>query len=105
MAKGKGMNKMMKQAQKMQSDLMKAQEALNQEEVEGTAGGGMVTVIMNGAQELHNIKLDPEVVDSDDVEMLEDLIVAAFTNAQEKIKEKSNDAFGGLTAGLNIPGF
>lgn len=105
MAKGKGMNKMMKQAQKMQADLLKAQEDLNKEEVEGTAGGGMVKVIMNGAQELNNIKLDPEVVDPDDVEMLEDLIVAAFTNAQEKIKEKSNDAFGGLTAGLNIPGF
>lgn len=100
----KNVNKMMKQAQKMQAQLMKAQEELNNEEVEGTSGGGMVKVVMNGAQDLKSVQLDPEVVDEDDVEMLEDLIIAAFTNAQEKIKEKSNDAFGGLTAGLNIPG-
>ena len=100
----KNVNKMMKQAQKMQAQLMKAQEDLNKEEVEGTSGGGMVKVILNGAQELKSISLDPEVVDDDDVEMLEDLIIAAFTNAQEKVKEKSNDLFGGLTAGMNIPG-
>jgi len=105
MAKGKGMNKMMKQAQKMQADLMKAQEELNKEQIEGTAGGGMVKVVLNGAQELISISLNPEVVDPKEVEMLEDLIIAAFTNAQEKVKEKSNSAFGGLTAGLNLPGF
>lgn len=100
----KNINKLMKQAQKMQSQLMKAQEDLNKKEVEGTAGGGMVKVVLNGAQELQSITLDPEVVDPDDVEMLEDLIIAAFKNAQEKLKELSNNAFGGLTQGLNIPG-
>ena len=100
----KNMNKLMKQAQKMQAQLMKAQEDLNKKEVEGTAGGGMVKVILNGAQELQSISLNPEVVDPDDVEMLEDLIIAAFNNAQEKVKEISNSAFGGLTSGMNIPG-
>ena len=100
----KNMNKLMKQAQKMQAQLMKAQEDLNKKEVEGTAGGGMVKVVINGAQELQSISLNPEVVDPDDVEMLEDLIIAAFNNAQEKVKELSNSAFGGLTQGMNIPG-
>lgn len=100
----KNINKMLKHAQKMQAQLMKAQEKLNQEEVEGTSGGGMVKVKINGAQELQSITLNPEVVDPDDVEMLEDLIVAAFQNAQEKVKEMSDNAFGGLTSGMNIPG-
>ena len=100
----KNMNKLMKQAQKMQAQLMKAQEDLNKKDVEGTAGGGMVKVVLNGAQELQSISLNPEVVDPDDVEMLEDLIIAAFNNAQEKVKELSNSAFGGLTSGMNIPG-
>lgn len=100
----KNINKLMKQAQKMQAQLMKAQEDLNKKEVEGTAGGGMVKVVLNGAQELQSISLNPEVVDPDDVEMLEDLIIAAFNNAQEKVKELSNSAFGGLTQGMNIPG-
>ncbi len=105
MAKSTGMNKMLKQAHKMQADLAKAQEELNNTVVEGTAGGGMVKVSLNGASELVGISLNKEIVDPDDVEMLEDLIVAAFTNASEQIKEKSNSAFGGLTAGLKLPGF
>lgn len=100
----KNINKLMKQAQKMQAQLMKAQEDLNKKEVEGTAGGGMVKIVLNGAQELQSISLNPEVVDPDDVEMLEDLIIAAFNNAQEKVKELSNSAFGGFTQGMNIPG-
>ena len=98
------MNKLLKQAQKMQSQMMKAQESLQQKEVVGDAGGGMVTVTMNGGQELVSVKLNPEVVDMDDVEMLEDLIVAAFHNAQEKVKALSNDTLGDITAGLKIPG-
>ena len=101
----KNVNKMLKQAQKMQAQLMKAQEKLNEEKVEGTAGGGMVTVVINGAQELQSVSINPEVVDPDDVEMLEDLIVAAFQNAQEKVKELSEGTFGNLSAGMNIPGF
>lgn len=100
----KNVNKMLKQAQKMQAELMKAQENMNKEEVEGTSGGGMVKVVLNGAQELQSVSLNPEVVDPDDVEMLEDLIMAAFQNAQEKVKELSNSAFGSLTKGMNIPG-
>jgi len=100
----KNVNKMLKQAQKMQAQLMKAQEKLKEEEVEGSAGGGMVKVVLNGEQELQSVSLNPEIVDPDDVEMLEDLIVAAFQNAQEKVKELSNNAFGGLTAGMKIPG-
>jgi DNA-binding YbaB/EbfC family protein len=100
----KNINKMLKQAQKMQARLMKAQEDLHKESVEGSAGGGMVKVVLNGAQEIQSVSLNPEVVDPEDVEMLEDLIVAAFQNAQEKVKELSNGAMGNITSGLNIPG-
>lgn len=100
----KNMNKLLKQAQKMQAQMAKAQQELASKEVEGSAGGGMVTVTLNGGGDLLSVKLKPEVVDPDDIEMLEDLIVAAFSNAQEKIKEMSNDAFGGITSGLNLPG-
>jgi hypothetical protein len=100
----KNMNKMLKQAKKMQAEMAKAQSELQEKEVEGTAGGGMVKVVMNGGNDLISISINPEVVDGDDVEMLEDLIVAAFNNAQEKVKEISNNAFSGISAGLNIPG-
>jgi DNA-binding YbaB/EbfC family protein len=100
----KNLQKMMKQAQKMQSQFAKAQEELQKKEVEGTAGGGMVTVTMNGSNQLVSIKINAEVVDPDDVEMLEDLIVAAHANALEKIKEMSDSTFGSITGGLNIPG-
>ncbi len=98
------MQKMMKQAQKMQAQLMKAQEEMNTKEIEGTSGGGMVKVLINGANELQSIKLDPEAVDPDDVEMLEDLIIAAFTNAQEQVKQLNDSAYGSITGGMNIPG-
>ena len=98
------LQKMMKQAQKMQSQLMKAQEELGKTEVEGTAGGSMVKVTLTGSGDLVAVKLAKEVVDPDDVEMLEDLILAAYQNAQEKVKEISGKAMGGITGGLNIPG-
>ncbi len=100
----KNMNKILKQAQKMQAQFMKAQEDLNRETVEGTAGGGMVKVVLNGAQEIQSVSLNREVVDPDDVEMLEDLIVAAFQNAQEQVKDLSNSKMGNITSGMNIPG-
>jgi DNA-binding YbaB/EbfC family protein len=100
----KDLNKLLKQAQKMQSQVMKAQEEFKKQEVEGSAGGGMVTVRLNGNNELVSIKLNPQVVDPDDVEMLEDLIVAAYSNAQEKLKTMSDSTFGSLTGGLNLPG-
>jgi len=100
----KDLNKLLKQAQKMQSQMLKAQDDFKKQEVEGTAGGGVVTLKLNGSNDLLSIKLKPEAVDPDDVEMLEDLIVAAFTNAQEKIKALSDQTFGALTGGMNIPG-
>ncbi len=100
----KSMNKLMKQAQKMQAQMMKAQEELAQKTVEGTAGGGMVKVVMNGSNEVVSVSINPEVVDPDDVEMLEDLVVAAIKNAQEQVKELSDATMGSMTGGLNIPG-
>lgn len=100
----KDLNKMLKQAQKMQSQMLKAQDEFKKQEVEGTAGGGMVMLKLNGANELVSIKIKPEAIDPDDAEMLEDLIVAAFTNAQEKLKTASDSTFGAITGGLNIPG-
>jgi len=82
----KNINKLLKQAQKVQAQMMKAQEDFQKKEVEGSAGGGMVKVVLNGANQLVSIKIDPEVVDPKDVEMLEDLIVAAHSNAMEKNK-------------------
>lgn len=100
----KQIKNLMKQAQKMQAQVMKAQEDLQKLEVEGTAGGGMVKVTLTGSNALVSIKINPEVVDPKDVEMLEDLIVAAHANALEKIKSMSDSTFGSITGGLNIPG-
>lgn len=98
------LNKLLKQAQKMQAQVLRAQEDLKTKQAEGTAGGGMVKVVMNGGQELVSIKIDPQAVDPKDVEMLEDLVLAAFKNAQEKIQEMSQQTFGSFTSGMNIPG-
>ncbi len=98
------MQKMLKQAQKMQSQLVKAQEELGKAEVEGTSGGGMVKITLTGSGDLVAVKLNKEAVDPDDVEMLEDLILAAYQNAQEKVKELSGKAMGGITGGMNLPG-
>jgi DNA-binding YbaB/EbfC family protein len=97
-------NKMIKQAQKMQAQVMKAQEELQKKEVEGSAGGGMVKVVLNGGYQLVSIKINPEVVDPKETEMLEDLIQAAHANAVEKLKELSESTFGSITGGMNIPG-
>ncbi|RLC51181.1 MAG: YbaB/EbfC family nucleoid-associated protein [Candidatus Cloacimonadota bacterium] len=100
----KGMKDLMKQAQKMQNDLMKAQEELANKIVEGSAGGGMVKVEMNGKNQVLSLKIDPEVVDKDDIEMLEDLIIAALNEAQDKVSKTSESEMGKLTGGMNIPG-
>ncbi len=100
----KGMNKILKQAQKMQAEMAKAQAKLKETEVEGTAGGGMVKVKMNGSQEVLSVSINQEVVDPQEVEMLEDLIMAAFKNAQDQISELTNSTLGGITGGMNIPG-
>ncbi len=97
-------NKMMKQVQKMQADMAKIQEDLANEVVEASAGGGMVTVQVTGSVEIKSIKIDPAAVDPDDVEMLEDMIMAATNEALRSAQELANKKLGGITAGLNIPG-
>ena len=92
---------MMKQAQQMQERL---QQELAATEVEATAGGGMVTVVMSGQKQVKRLAIDPEVVNADDVEMLQDLIVAAINDAQRKVDETVSGKMGGLMGGLKIPG-
>ena len=92
---------MMKQAQEMQERL---QRELAATEVEATAGGGMVTVVMNGQKQVRRVAIDLEVVNADDVEMLQDLIVAAINDAQRKVDETVAGKMGGLMGGLKIPG-
>ena len=96
--------KMMKQVQKMQADMAKMQEDLANETVEASAGGGMVTVQVSGAIEIKSIKIDPTAVDPEDVEMLEDMILAAANEALRSAQELANKKLGGITSGLNIPG-
>ena len=100
----KGMGNMMKQAQKLQSQMMKLQEELADKTVESSSGGGMVTVVANGRQQIVSIQIENEVVDPDDVEMLQDLILAAVNDALAKAQEMVSSEMGKLTGGLNIPG-
>lgn len=101
---GKNMKDLMKQAQKMQADLARQQEELEIQTFEATSGGGMVTVQINGKYEVSSIKIDPQAVDPEDVEMLEDLIVAALQEAHKKASDASGDAMSKLTGGMKIPG-
>jgi len=96
------MKKMMAQAQKMQQSMMKAQEELADERIEGSAGGGMVKVTVTGQSEVVGIKISPEAVDPDDVDMLEDMILAAISDAVEKSRKASKDKMSGfgIPAGL-----
>jgi nucleoid-associated protein EbfC len=98
------MNNMIKQAQKMQKDMMKVQEELELREIEASAGGGAVTVVVTGKKELVSIKIKPEVVDPDDVELLQDLILAAVNEAIRQAEEMVSGEMGKLTGGLGIPG-
>ena len=104
----KGFGNMMKQAQKLQKQMLEMQEEIAKKTVEGTAGGGMVRVIANGNQDILDLKIDPEVVDPEDLELLEDLIVAAIANAKEKAKSLIEDEMGKIIPGgmgsLGIPG-
>jgi DNA-binding YbaB/EbfC family protein len=92
---------MMKQAQQMQERL---QQQMAELRVEGNAGGGMVTVVVNGAKQLQSLKIDPEVVSKEDVEMLQDLIVAAVNDAHRKVDEQLGQSMSGMLGGLKIPG-
>lgn len=98
------MNNMMKQMQKMQKKMMQAQEELHELSFEASAGGGMVTVTANGKKEVTDVTINEEVVDPDDVEMLQDLILAATNDVLKQIDEKTNDTMGQFTKGLNMPG-
>jgi DNA-binding YbaB/EbfC family protein len=95
---------MMQQAQKLQAKLAKAQEELANLTVEGSSGGGAVTVVMNGQQKIQSVKISPEVVNPEDMEMLEDLVLTAVSEALTKSQEAAAKELGGLTGGLKIPG-
>jgi hypothetical protein len=100
----KNMNSMMKQAQKLQKKMLQAQQDLATKTVEASSGGGMVKVVANGAQKIESIVLEKEVVDPDDVEMLQDLVLAAVNDALKKSQDMVSAEMGKLTGGMNIPG-
>ena len=102
------MNAMLKQVQKMQADMVKAQEELKNEVVEASAGGGMVTVKISGDLELRELRIDPEAVDPDDVELLQDMVLAAVNEALRSAQELASSKLGGIAGGglggLGLPG-
>lgn len=98
------MNKMLKEIQKMQARMAQAEEELRDKTVEATSGGGVIKVVVNGHQEVKSITIEPDVVDPEDVDMLQDLILAAINEGLRKSKEMANQEMVKLTGGLNIPG-
>jgi len=102
--KNMNMNKMMKQVQEMQKKMVEMQEELKNKTVEATAGGGVVKVVANGHNEVLSINIKPEAVDPEDVEMLQDLVVAAVNEALRKAQEMMAQEMGKVTGGMNIPG-
>src|SRR5436190_12194686 len=103
-ANQKQINQMMKQVQKMQADMAAAQDALADATVEGSAGGGMVKVVVTGAGEVQSVRISPEVVDPEDVEMLEDLVLAAVSDGLRRAQELAAEKMGGVTGGLDVGG-
>ncbi len=101
---GMNMQQMMKQARKMQEQLAAAEDNLKTQTVDASAGGGMVKVTMTGDMKLESIKIDPDALDPEDVEMLEDMIMAAVNEAIRSVGELANKQMGAITGGLNIPG-
>jgi DNA-binding YbaB/EbfC family protein len=95
------LQKMLKSAKEMQDKLQKEMAEMR---VEGTSGGGMVTVVLDGRKHLLSVRLDPEVVNRDEIDMLQDLVVAAFNDAAARVEEALSEKLGGLTGGLKIPG-
>jgi nucleoid-associated protein EbfC len=100
----KNMGNMMKQAQKLQARMLRLQEELGERTVETSSGGGMIKVVANGRQQIVSICIEKEVVDPEDVEMLQDLVLAAVNDALEKSQEMVSAEMGKLTGGMNIPG-
>ena len=103
MGGGMNMSAMIKKAQKMQEEMVKAQEELGNKEYTATAGGGAVTAVVKGSNNLVSLKLDPEAVDPDDVEMLQDLLAAAFNEATKKVDEKMAGEMSKLTSSMGLP--
>ena len=102
---GGGMNmNMLKQAQKMQQDMMRMQQELQEKEYEAKAGGGVVSATVNGKHELKNLTIDPEAVDPEDVDMLQDMVLAAVNDALEQAEQMASKQMSAVTGGLNIPG-
>ncbi|MBN4076301.1 YbaB/EbfC family nucleoid-associated protein [Gemmatimonas aurantiaca] len=95
---------MLKQMQQMQGKVAEMQAEMEKLEVEGSSGGGMVNVVCNGKNEVKSITIDPEVVNPEDIEMLQDLIIAAINQAREKVSQSQSSKMSELTGGLNIPG-
>jgi len=101
---GGGMNmNMIKQAQKMQQDMMRMQQELQEKEYQAKSGGGMVTAVVNGKHELKALTIDPEAVDPDDVEMLQDMILAAVNEAMRAAEAEAADTMSKLTGGMGLP--
>lgn len=98
------MKKMMQQAQKLQRQMAEAQESLKEERVEATAGGGMIKVVADGQQNVLEVSIDPQVVDPEDVEMLQDLVLAAVTEALKKSRDLAEEKMGALAKGMGLPG-
>ncbi|MFN2363831.1 MAG: YbaB/EbfC family nucleoid-associated protein [Halarsenatibacteraceae bacterium] len=98
------MKKMMQQAQQMQAKMEKMQEELKERTVEATSGGGVVKVVVNGKFQVLDLEIDPDAVDPDDVEMLEDLVLAAINEGMRDVQDMINDEMGDLTGGMNLPG-
>jgi DNA-binding YbaB/EbfC family protein len=98
------MNQMMKQMKKMQEQMMKAQEELGTKTIEGTAGGGVVTVVVNGHKKIERVIIKPEAVDPEDIDMLQDLVLTAVNDALTKAEELANKDMSKFTGGMNIPG-
>lgn len=99
------MQGMMKQMQKMQKKMEKAQEELGEKRIEGTAGGGMVTVVVSGHKEVLEVNIKEEVVDPEDIEMLQDLVLTAVNEAMKQADDLTNQTMGQFTKGMNLPGF
>ncbi len=99
----KDMGKMMKQAQKMQQKMSEVQEKMGQMEIDGSAGGGMVTVTMNGKGECRKVKIDPSLIDPNDAEVLEDLVVAAVNDAKGRVEERMQEEMQEVTGGMELP--
>jgi len=104
-AGGGGMNNLLSQMQKLQKEMEKTQADLATQEISASSGGGMVTVVVTGDQQVKSITIKPEAVSADDVELLQDMVLAAVNEALQKAKELEQSKLGGLTGGLGLPGF